>query len=153
MHVYNAYASAHIDGTIDLQTVQVGVSNGLPLVTFRVVAGIQSHPAYAISRCALKVFAYAEAAKRFGIQSIQVNLRANLISAEAVTVLVADGELDIDWHPSSDVRNMAEFKFAQMTGRRAGRPAEGIPVDWPKNKLHLPIEEPARARSSSTGER
>jgi hypothetical protein len=153
MHTYNAYAAAHIDGTIDMKTVQIGVSNGLPLATFRVVAGIQSHPAYAISRCALKVFAYAEAAKRFDIQTIQVNLRANLISAEAVTVLVADGDLDIDWHPSSDVRNAAEFKFAQMTGRRSGRPNDAIPVEWPKNTLHLPIQEPALARPYSTGER
>ncbi len=150
---YSAYASAHIDGTIDMQSVQIGISNGLPLATFRVVAGIQSHPAYAISRCALKVYAYAEAARRFDIRNIQVNLRANLISAEAVTVLVADGDLDIDWHSSGDVRNAAEFKFAQMTGRRAGRSAEAIPVEWPKKAMNLPIAEPAMARPVSTGER
>ena len=144
---YNAFASAHIDGTITIQSIRVGLLGGqgepgVPLACYRVTAGIQSHPAYAMARAAIKVFAYAEAAKRFGIETIQVNLRANLISAEAVTLLVSDGEIDIDWHGPSEVRNAAELTFVKLT---AGK-ANAIPQDWPTTPMALPISKPAVIR-------
>ena len=144
---YNAFASAHIDGTITIESIRIGVlggsgGEGIPLAIFRVAAGIQSHPAYAMARSAIKVFAYLEAAKRYEIETMQVNLRANLISAEAVTVLVSDGEIDIDWHCPSEVRNAAEFAFARMTSGKSS----SIPANWPSTPMALPISKPPAAR-------
>jgi len=140
---YNAFASAHLDGTIHMQSIRIGIlgsgSQGIPLATFRVTAGIQTHPAYALARSAIKVFAYAEAAKRFEIETMQVSLRANLVSTEAVTVLISDGEIDIEWHGPRDVRNAAEFTFAKMTSGKT----TPIPANWPSTQMQLPISKPA----------
>jgi hypothetical protein len=145
--IYNVFASAHLDGTILMQSIRIGIlgnadASGVPLASYRVTAGVQTHPAYAIARAAIKVFAYAEAAKRFDIETIQVNLRANLISAETVTVLVSDGDIDIEWHGPSEVRNAAEFTFARLTSGKAN----AIPQDWPTTPMTLPISKPAVVR-------
>ena len=141
---YNAFAAAHLDGTIMIASTQVGLlcgvsTPGVPLATFRINAGMQSHPAYALARSAIKVFAYAEAARLLGIESLQVTMRANLISAEAVTVLVSDGEIDIECHGPSDVRKVAEGNFARMTSGKA----DFVPTNWPETPMTLPIPKPS----------
>lgn len=145
---YNAFASAHIDGTIIMQNIRIGVlgsgSQAIPLATFRVTAGIQSHPAYAMARSAIKVFAYAEAAARFEIETMQISMRANLVSAEAVTVLISDGEIDIEWHGPRDVRNAAEYTFAKMTNGKTA----AIPANWPATPMILPISKPSVVRKA-----
>ncbi|MCX6067369.1 MAG: hypothetical protein NT121_16700 [Chloroflexi bacterium] len=133
----SGYASANIDGTIMMASIKVGVTaSGLPLATFRVSAGLQSHPAYATGKAAMDALAYAEAAKRFNVPLIIVNLRAQLISAENVTILVVQNSQDIYWHPSAEVRNAAEFAVARMTGKLKGR---SLPPDWPTTPLAIPI--------------
>ena len=104
----SGYASANIDGTIEMSSIKIGVTSlGAPLATFRVCAGLQSHPTYATGKAALDVMAYAEAARRFNVPMIIVNVRAQLVSAESVTIMVVAGSTDIYWHPSTDVRNAA----------------------------------------------
>ena len=133
----SGYASANIDGTIIMSSIQVGVtSSGAPLATFRVSAGLQSHPAYATGKAAMEVLAYAEAAKRFNVPMIIVNVRAQLVSAENVTIMVVQNSNDIYWHPSTDVRNAAEFNVTKMTGKLQGRP---LPPNWPTTPMTIPI--------------
>ena len=133
----SGYASANIDGTIEMSSIKIGVTSlGAPLATFRVCAGLQSHPTYATGKAALDVMAYAEAARRFNVPMIIVNVRAQLVSAESVTIMVVAGSTDIYWHPSTDVRNAAEFTVARMAGKRLG---QTLPPNWPTTKMALPI--------------
>jgi hypothetical protein len=133
----SGYASANIDGTVIMSSIQVGVtSSGTPLATFRVSAGLQSHPAYVTGKAAIDVLAYAEAAKRFNVPMIIVNVRAQLVSAENVTIMVVQNSNDIYWHPSTDVRNAAEFTVAKMTGKLQGR---SLPPNWPTTPMTIPI--------------
>jgi hypothetical protein len=142
---YNAYAAAHVDGTIKIKNIRCGIldgsgSQGIPLAIVQVSAGEQSHPAYAIERSALKVFAYSEAAKRLAIETIQVNLRANLVSRDEVTMLFSDGEIDFDWHVPSELRQAADVSFAEMISAKTG----AIPPKWPATLLSLPISKSSK---------
>jgi hypothetical protein len=85
--------------------------------------------------------AYAEAARRFDVPMIIVNVRAQLVSAESVTIMVVACRNDIydllsKSHPSADVRNAAEFTVARLAGKRQGHT---LPPNWPTTKMALPI--------------
>jgi len=148
---YNAYAAVHIDGVINIPSIQCGILTGFNgqenlIATFRVSAGAQCHTINAVGIVAKRVFAYQKVAKEQEIKKIQVNLRANVISSENVATFVSDGDKDIDWHCSSEVRLAADAIFEDMVAKKAG----SIPLDWPSTPMLLPIPKPTFAEKCGT---
>ncbi len=110
------YAIAHIDGELDCDSLVVGVLDSperTPAVYFQVTAGAQSHTVYATDYPAKQVYCYCFTAKDNGQHHIEINVAANLVSAEWMTYPFAS---KIIWHTSSRIRIQAEEMIAAMNG-------------------------------------
>ena len=115
MNLSTVYAAAHIDGTLDCQTMKVGILQAplqpTPVAFFRVVAGLQRHPVWAIDRLAVVVYCYYQSALNYNQPAIEINLTGNLVSGtEAVCVIASK----ITWHTSREIRHWAEAKVSAM---------------------------------------
>jgi hypothetical protein len=136
MRVHTAYAVAHLDGVLLYQGVRAGLmTTGLtksPIVQFKVLAGVQSHPVWALDDLAIEIYSCCQAAKEEGVSDmhLQVSVTGSWVSAENFSNIIAS---DIEWHiASSHLRTKAERAVAEM--RKKGRDA------WPPDPLILPVQ-------------
>jgi|WetSurMetagenome_2_1015567.scaffolds.fasta_scaffold86492_2 hypothetical protein len=132
-----AYASAHIDGELDCESLKVGVlatPEKTPVAFFLVIAGVQKHPVWAIGSLATYVYSYSQAARKAGQNFIEVNVTANLVSGNRMTCTVAS---KINWHTSSKIRTQAETTSAAMGGNNHGHSRS---AQWPfQESMKIPV--------------
>jgi hypothetical protein len=136
-----AYASARIDGALDCRTLKVGLlkvpDRLTPVVTFHVLAGLQTHPVWALDRLAAVVYCYCLALRKHvassgGGQLIEINLSASLVSGSDAVCVVAS---NINWHTSREIRSQAEAMIATMTSTGSRWAAQ-----WPfKDAMRMPV--------------
>ncbi len=136
MRVHTAYAVAHLDGALLYQSVRAGLmATGLtksPIVSFKVLAGVQSHPVRALDDLAIEIYACCQAAKQEGVSDthLQVSVTGSWVSGESFSNIIA---CDIEWHiASSSLRAKAERTMAEM--RKKGKDS------WPPDPLTLPVQ-------------
>jgi len=107
-----------------------------PVVNFKVHAGVQLHPVWALDRLAVVIYCYCDKAREIGHvcgeDIIQLNLMGNLVSNEATSIVVATSA---HWHTSKEVREAAEVMIAELTGK-SGR----FSARWPQEELVFPIQ-------------
>jgi hypothetical protein len=88
------YASVNISGTILPDSCDVGIFPTLniptPVCRVRVIAGLQTHPVWAIDNQALLIYSWALHAQHQGIQKFEAVLSATLISDDDVSLVVVD---------------------------------------------------------------
>ncbi len=136
MRVHTAYAVAHLDGVLLYRDVRAGLmTTGLtksPIVYFKVMTGIQSHPVWALDDLAIEIYSCCQAAKEEGVSDthLQVSITGSWVSTENFSNIIAS---DVEWHiASSNLRAKAERAIAQM--KRKGRDG------WPLDSLTLPVQ-------------
>ncbi len=136
MRTHTAYAVAHLDGVLLYHSVRAGLmTTGLtksPIVYFKVMAGVQSHPVWALDDLAIEIYSCCQAAKEEGVSDthLQVSVTGSWVSAENFSNIIAS---DVEWHiASSNLRTRAERAIAEM--RRRGR------ASWPPDPLTLPVQ-------------
>ncbi len=136
MRNYTAYAVARLDGALLYSSVRAGLMiTGLtksPIVHFKVLAGVQPHPVWALDDLAVEIYSYCEAAKDADVSDthLQVSVTGSWVSAENFSNIVAGY---IEWHiPSSRLRAEAERVLSKM--RRNSR------TSWPAESLSLPVQ-------------
>lgn len=136
MRVHTAYAVAHFDGALLYHAIRAGLmTTGLtksPIVYFKVLAGVQSHPIWALDDLALEIYSCCQAAKEEGVSDthLQVSVTGSWVSSENFSNIIAS---DIEWHiASSSLRAKAERAIAEM--RKKGRNV------WPQDPLVLPVQ-------------
>ena len=133
---YSPYAIARFDGVLMFDSIQAGVMTiGLtksPILRFRVLAGVQSHPIWAVDRLALTIYSYCDVAKDMGLAktALQVSITASWVSTEQFSNLIAT---HVEWHTASNVRAAAQRILTDMgnDGKRL----------WPLTEMSLPIQE------------
>jgi hypothetical protein len=128
-----SYASVHLDGCLPCGSLQAGLLNtpaapGLA-VRFQVLAGLQSHPVWALERLAVVVFAYCATAAALQAD-VQVNVTGTLVSSERISLTIARS---IEWHTSRQIRTQAERLIAEWTS------AGPLPPVWPLESLAPPV--------------
>jgi hypothetical protein len=136
MRVHTAYAVAHLDGVLLYHGVRAGLmTTGLtksPIVYFKVLAGVQSHPVWALDDLAIEIYSCCQAAKEEGVSDthLQVSVTGSWVSAENFSNIIAS---DIEWHiASSSLRTKAERAIAEMR--------KGKKNSWPLESLILPVQ-------------
>ncbi len=136
MRIHTAYAVAHLDGALLYHGIRAGLmTTGLtksPIVSFKVLAGVQSHPVWALDDLALEIYTYCQAAKEEGVSDthLQVSVKGSWVSAENFSNIIAS---DIEWHiASSHLRKKVERVIAEM--RTSSREA------WPLDPVTLPVQ-------------
>ncbi len=135
MRRHTAYAVARFDGALLYDSVRAGLmTTGLtksPIVHFKVMAGVQSHPVWALDDLAVEIYAYCQAAKGAGVSEthLQVSVTGSWVSADDFSNIIANY---IEWHiASSNLRTKAEHALADM--KRSKRES------WPSVALNLPV--------------
>ncbi len=136
MRVHTAYAVAHLDGVLLYQGVRAGLmATGLtksPIVSFKVLAGAQSHPVWALDDLAIEIYSCCQAAKEAGVSDthLQVSVTGSWVSGENFSNIIAS---DVEWHiASSALRTKAERALAEM--KKRGKDS------WPLDPLTLPVQ-------------
>ncbi len=136
MRNYTAYAVTRLDGALLHSSICAGLmTTGLtrsPIVHFKVLAGVQPHPVWALDDLAVEIFSYCQAAKQAGVSDthLQVSVTGSLVSVENFSNIIAGY---IEWHiPSSQLRTEAERVLSKM--RRNGK------ASWPVESLALPVQ-------------
>ncbi|MBN2116283.1 MAG: hypothetical protein JW730_06925 [Anaerolineales bacterium] len=136
MRNYTAYAVTRLDGALLHSSICAGLmTTGLtksPIVHFKVLAGVQPHPVWALDDLAVEIFSYCQAAKQAGVSDthLQVSVTGSLVSVENFSNIIAGY---IEWHiPSSQLRTEAERVLSKM--RRNGK------TSWPVESLSLPVQ-------------
>lgn len=126
------YISVHIDGALDCQDVRVGLlkfsPEEIPVAQISLLAGLQKHPAWALQRLAVVVYAYSQVATRHGYAQIQVSAHGTLVSTETSSNVLLRS---VTWHTSMTVRAEAERMIAKLAA----------PVAWPhRDTLDLQLD-------------
>jgi hypothetical protein len=107
--------------------------NKSPIVHFKVIAGHQSHPVWALDDLAEEIFAFCQVAKESGVSEthLQVSMVGTWVSADRFSNIIAS---NIEWHiASSELRTRAECLYAELkNGRKAS---------WPQKSLFLPVSD------------
>lgn len=136
MRVHTVYAVAHLDGALLYHDVRAGLmTTGLtksPIVRFKVLAGVQSHPVWALDDLAMEIYSYCQAAKEEKVSDthLQVSVTGSWVSGENFSNIIAS---DIEWHiASSNLRTKVERAMAEM--RRSRKDS------WPLEPLILPVQ-------------
>jgi len=135
-HFTPPYAIARFDGALMFGDVQSGLmTTGAvqsPIVTFRVLAGAQIHPVWALDALAVKVYSYAYAARalKLGETQLQVSVTASWVSTCDYSNLIAT---QIEWHAPSNVRSFVERMIAEA---KSGK----FSADWPSTEMRIPSQ-------------
>ena len=133
---YQAFAVARFDGSVMFNDYRIGVTlqsgRGRALVVlFKILAGNQYHPLYALDELAIRVYAYCKTAADRNLRPTQLgaSVTASPLSNESTTTLVLT---HIEWHTDADTRNQAELLFNRL------RVNDEI-QSWPNEVLDIPI--------------
>ena len=131
------YSIARFDGALLYDDFRAGLMmTGItksPIVHFKIRAGIQNHPAWAIDELAIEIYCYCKAAQgvRVSPTHLQVSVAATWISAESCSNLIVT---NVEWHiASNELRKNALRMYSEFTKRR------GLPADWPDDIIHIPV--------------
>jgi hypothetical protein len=133
-YTYTPYASAHFDGYILHNSIEAGLTtpspSRSPIVRFKIAAGVQAHPIYALDRLAVTIYAYCKAASFLEMDEtqMQASLTATWISTDNCSNLVTT---HIEWHVSSKLRVEAKKVISEMDKK-------GGPWQWPQGGVRLP---------------
>lgn len=135
---HTPYAVARFDGALVYPSIRAGLmTTGLtksPVVHFKVKAGVQSHPIWALDDLALEIYSYCLAAKEASASNttLQVSVTASWVSTEKYSNLVAT---HIEWHTSPHLRVTAEHTYTTLrNNKRKG---------WPVDEIQLPVAQSA----------
>ncbi len=132
--IYSPYATAHFDGNLLFGSAEAGLTtpspSRSPIVRFEVLAGIQSHPVYALDRLAVVIYAYCKAARilEMGETHLQASITCSWVSTKTHSNLIA---MHVEWHVSSRVRNAAKQLIEDMDSRKPS-------WEWPNREIALP---------------
>ena len=88
-----------------------------PIVYFKVLAGVQAHPVWALDDLAIEIYSCCQAAKEAGVSDthLQVSVTGSWVSTENFSNIIAS---DVEWHiASSNLRTKAERAIAEMRKR------------------------------------
>ena len=135
MTQHTPYSIARFDGALMFHTIRAGLmKTGItksPIVFFKVRAGAQMHPVWALDDLAVEIYAYGETAKAAGVSEthLQVAVTASWVSGENYSNLFATF---VEWHiASSELRKQARQTSAELLHRK-GR-------GWPGDELTIPV--------------
>jgi hypothetical protein len=135
MRVHTVYAVAHLDGALLYRCARAGwMTTGLtksPIVQFKVLAGVQSHPVWALDDLAIEIYTYCQAAQEEGVSDshLQVSVTGSWVSGENFSNIIASS---VEWHiASSKLRAKVE---REISGKRKKSDS------WPLDLLTLPVQ-------------
>ena len=133
------YSIARFDGALLYDGFRAGLmTTGItksPIVHFKVQAGIQHHPTWAIDELAIEIYCYCKAAQEVRVSPthLQVSLAATWISAETCSNLVVT---NVEWHiASNELRKNALRMYSEYSKKKR------IPIDWPDDIITIPVVE------------
>lgn len=120
----------HIDGVLECASLRIGLwktVSDTPLARVVLAAGVQRHPAWALDRLAVVMYAYVQAARRHNLETIQVNAHGTLVSDTTSSCVILRS---VTWHAPRQVRADAERMTAEMTQPPRPHGAEiGLPLE------------------------
>ncbi|MEP0805330.1 MAG: hypothetical protein HRF47_07555 [Chloroflexota bacterium] len=132
------YAIVRLDGAVMYDSIRAGLmKTGItqsPIVHFKVRAGVQYHPVWAIDELAVEIFSYCQAAKasNVGPTHLQVSIVATPVSGETYSNLVAT---NIEWHiASQQLREQALRVYSEAIQHK-----KKYPSDWPAESMSIPV--------------
>ena len=132
---HTPYSVARFDGAIMFNSIRAGLmKTGItksPIVFFKVRAGAQLHPVWALDNLAMEIYSYCETAKAAGVSEthLQVAVTASWVSGENFSNIFATF---VEWHiASSELRKQARQTSAELIHRK-GR-------GWPGDELTIPV--------------
>lgn len=134
-HTAPPYAIARFDGALVFEDVQAGlITTGVtksPIVHFDILAGMQTHPIWALDALAVKVYSYALAAKTLKLSQtqVQISVTASWVSTNEFSNLIAT---HIEWHVSPSIRNFMEHLMLESKKSRT--------AEWPSTEIRLPVQ-------------
>jgi len=135
MTQHTPYSVARFDGAIMFNSIRAGLmKTGItksPIVFFKVRAGAQLHPVWALDNLAMEIYAYCETAKAADVSEthLQVAVTASWVSGENFSNLFATF---VEWHiASSELRKRARLISAELINRKGH--------DWPADELNIPV--------------
>jgi len=139
------FAVARFDGVLLYNTVQAGIINPgsaeLQVAHFKVHAGRQLHPVWALGDLAQEIYSYCITAQKASVSGthLQVSLVGTWVSTEQFSIVIAT---NVEWHiASSMLREQAEHAFQDIrNGKRSS---------WPMEILMLPVSADSLSPPSS----
>ena len=136
---YQPYAIARFDGSIMFRDYKIGVTlltdrQQSLVILFKILAGQQEHPLYALDELAIRVYSYCVTASERNLRSTQLeaSVTATPLSNDRSTTLVLT---HIEWHTDIETRSHAEALWSKL------RTSNGIPAIWTQEKIILPVRE------------
>lgn len=128
------YASVNISGTILTDTCDLGIFPTLeiptPVCRLRVIAGVQSHPIWAIDNQALLIYSWVLQAQRHQIQKLEAVVSATLISDDDVSLVVADQST---FYNFSCIRDAAIRTYTELKKNN-----KWLEI-WPQEVMTMPV--------------
>ena len=131
------YSIARFDGALMYDDFRAGLmTTGItksPIVQFKVKAGVQFHPAWAIDEMAIEIYCYCKAAQEASVSPthLQVSVVASWVSAETCSNLIVT---NVEWHIASKaLREYALRMYSDLSRKKK------MPVDWPEDILTIPV--------------
>jgi len=133
----SSYSIARFDGALIYEDVRAGLMiTGItksPIVQFKIKAGAQYHPAWAIDETAIEIYSYCQVAKVSDVSPthLQVSVAASWISGDRYSNLIVT---NVEWHiASSKVRTQAIRLYSEAIKHK------NYPDDWPEEALTIPV--------------
>ena len=135
------YSIARFDGALMYEDLRAGLmTTGItksPIVQFKVKAGMQFHPAWAIDELAVEIYCYVVVARQadVGPNHLQASFVASWVSAETCSNLIVT---NVEWHTSMKVREASLRIFSSMMKKSS---KSGPPAEWPEDIITIPVVE------------
>lgn len=131
------YSIARFDGALMYDDIRAGLMvTGItrsPIVQFKIKAGAQHHPAWAIDETAIEIYSYCQVAQISNVSPthLQVSVAASWISGDRCSNLIVT---NVEWHiASSRLREQAIRLYAEAIKHKK------YPKDWPEEILTIPV--------------
>jgi len=104
----------------------------LPVATFKIETGMQSHPVWVTEvRIAVEAYSWFIALSAHKSDCVMVALSANIVSNHKTSILIAS---DISWHTSNpEIRKLAAKHEKDFLNNKPG-------IAWPKEDLEMPVD-------------
>ncbi|HXF85496.1 MAG TPA: hypothetical protein VNK49_08905 [Anaerolineales bacterium] len=132
------YAIVRLDGAVMYDSIRAGLmKTGItqsPIVHFKVRAGVQHHPVWAIDELAVEIFSYCQVARASNVSltHLQASITAMPVSGDLYSNLVAT---NIEWHIASQrLREQALRVYSEAIQHK-----KKYPSDWPAEIMSIPV--------------